>query len=97
MWCQNSLRPVEKMLVATKFLVGLVWDMTTMSVISSKISYNVKYKHASGLNCLLCPTPERVAVPFGVFCCETCGHKPERDSWTHNQSSGCLATVTSLD
>lgn len=47
MWCQNSLHPVEKMqLVATKFLVGLVWDMTTMSVMSSK---TVKYKHASGL------------------------------------------------
>ncbi len=89
MWFKKSLCPIEKMPVATKLLIGPVWDMIIISVVSSKwFSYNVKYKHASGLNCLLPYIWERAVTLFYKHCmqcamyswrcchfCEACGHK----------------------
>ena len=36
MWFKKSLCPIEKMPVATKLLIGPVWDMIIISVVSSK-------------------------------------------------------------
>ncbi len=112
---ENLPRPVEKMLVATRLLVGLVWDLLTIFVMSSKceFSYNVKYKHAVGLNCLLRPTLERqLCLSFtstacsvqciGVFCWRyhhgiTFACAHKAIACAHNQSSGCLARVAPLD
>ena len=71
-WFKNSLRPVEKMLVATKLLVGLVWDdhhaSWAASVNCLTMSSTIMYCWAIYLRESLCLSFTCSVQCVGVFC-----------------------------